>query len=511
MAFRRKYRDDKGRLVETDNWYVDVPLPDGSCLRLPGYSDKPSTEEMGRKVQKLAATRVENQPPTPELREWLDKLSSKIRDKLAKAGLLDTRSVQSAKPLSQHVEDYRQSLQDSGATPDHVLVTCNRVRAVLEGVGAKRIADVTATGVARYLADRRAKPKAEGGLSKKSSNHYLAAAKGFFNWLVRERRAAENPVAHLNKQNAETDRRHIRRAFDLDELKQLLAVTQQGPERFGMSGEQRYWLYWLAASTGLRANEIRSLTRQSFCLNSDESSVTVDAAFAKNRRTRTVPLRTDAVAALTAFIGRKVPTAPVFTLPLATCIVRMLREDMAAARGEWLGEARTGEERQKRERSSFLQYRDEVGWVADFHSFRVTFATVLVANGTDVKTAQEGLGHATPMMTLGVYAKVRKGSLREAIEGMPSIAVTRKAAEANGTDGRAEPHWQENWQDHWQERKAQGSTSVPSRSPKSNRSDPRSQCGKPESGSDLAGSVVKGSERNRSQRGTGGDGIRTHE
>ena len=42
-----------------------------------------------------------------------------------------------------------------------------------------------------------------------------------------------------------------------------------------------------------------------------------------------------------------------------------------------------------------------IGW----HSFRRTLATLLLSSGASVKTAQELLRHASPQMTLGVYAK----------------------------------------------------------------------------------------------------------
>lgn len=42
-----------------------------------------------------------------------------------------------------------------------------------------------------------------------------------------------------------------------------------------------------------------------------------------------------------------------------------------------------------------------LGW----HSFRRTFATLLYANGADVKTTQELMRHSTPTVTMGVYAQ----------------------------------------------------------------------------------------------------------
>ena len=38
-------------------------------------------------------------------------------------------------------------------------------------------------------------------------------------------------------------------------------------------------------------------------------------------------------------------------------------------------------------------------------NFRTTFCTMMVASGVDIKTAQALMGHATPEMTLKIYAK----------------------------------------------------------------------------------------------------------
>ena len=102
MAFRRKSRDESGRVVESDIYYIDVPMVTdamrravkGSCLRLPGFRDKAATDELGRRVQKLVVLRATGGEPRPELREWINGLPVKVRDKLAMAGLIDERSQQ---------------------------------------------------------------------------------------------------------------------------------------------------------------------------------------------------------------------------------------------------------------------------------------------------------------------------------------------------------------------------------------------------------------------------------
>jgi hypothetical protein len=71
------------------------------------------------------------------------------------------------------------------------------------------------------------------------------------------RRASESPVGHLVCLNTELDKRHERRALEVDELRRFLETTRAGPKRFGMTGYERALLYRLAAETGLRASELR--------------------------------------------------------------------------------------------------------------------------------------------------------------------------------------------------------------------------------------------------------------
>src|SRR6185436_4222634 len=117
--------------------------------------------------------------------------------------------------------------------------------------------------------------------------------------------ASESPLAHLQAQNARTDRRHDRRALSVEELRRLIQTAHEGPVRFRISGAERAIIYQLAVESGLRANELRSRTRGSFDLDAAEPTVTVEAAYSKRRREDTLPLRPAMAAHLKAHLDRK--------------------------------------------------------------------------------------------------------------------------------------------------------------------------------------------------------------
>jgi len=422
-VFQTTYRDRSGKQRLAARWYVEFRGPNERKRRLPGFTDKRATEEMGRKLEQLVARQAAGERPDTELVRWLETLPVKTRLRLARIGLLDPRSIASTKPLSEHLNDYEQSLRDADATADYVKKAVARVKFVTVGIAATFLTDLSAGAVSRYLADRRAgvkRTRPDGArtvkkpLSARSSNHYLAACKSFGNWLVRERRLSENPLAHLSALNAKANRKHVRRALESDEVRALLAVTKTRHVLQGMTGENRYWLYRLAVETGLRSNELRSLTRASFNLNNSEPTVTIDAANAKNRRAATLPLRPDTAAELHGFIGTKHPTAKAFRMPRPENVVVALRSDLEAAG---------------------IPYADDTGRVVDFHALRVTCATLLLRSGVDIRTAKELMRHATIAMTADVYACTLRGSLADAVGRLPDLSTPmRETAVATGTD-----------------------------------------------------------------------------
>ena len=57
-----------------------------------------------------------------------------------------------------------------------------------------------------------------------------------------------------------------------------------------------------------------------------------------------------------------------------------------------------------------------------FHTLRHTHATMLIANGADMRTVQERLGHANVATTLGLYAHVVPGRDQAAAAAFDEMA-----------------------------------------------------------------------------------------
>jgi len=66
-----------------------------------------------------------------------------------------------------------------------------------------------------------------------------------------------------------------------------------------------------------------------------------------------------------------------------------------------------------------------IGW----HTFRRTFATLLQSSGATVKTTQELMRHATPVMTLGTYAQAVTIDKREAQDRIAAMILPQTVSE----------------------------------------------------------------------------------
>ena len=330
------------------------------------------------------------------------------------------------KPLETHAADFRAAVAARENTPKHVDMTDSRVRLIIEQCGASQVKHLTPAAVQNVL-----KTKRDDGSSLETCNSYLRAIKAFSRWLWLEKRIPDDPLSTLKAFNTASDQRHPRRKLMSDEITWLLPFVEGYTlTSHNLPGPDRAMVYRLALGTGFRALELRSLVPESFNLNGNPPTITVQAGCSKRRRTDVQPIRRDLADMVQPWLAGKPNGKPLFArLPGATA--QMLRKDLAAARKAWIKTAENKNEKERREKSDFLRYEDSAGRIADFHSTRHTYISNIVASGASVKTAQELARHSTPTLTIGRYSHTRLHDIVGGARGAARRARSPWRAPAN--------------------------------------------------------------------------------
>ena len=359
-----------------------------------------------------------------------------------KAGIRDEYADHRKRPVAELLTEYQQHILDKGATEKEARQAARRCELTFKGCGFVLLCDLDKTTVERWLADRRGLAKTHGGFGPATSNHYRKSLVAFGNWLVKARRAQENPFRHIPKVNADVDVRHDRRPLTVEEFSRLIEAARLGKLFRGLLGPDRAMLYIVAGMTGLRASELASLAPSSFTLDADTPVVVVEAAYSKHRRRDEVPLHADLVSQLRSWLTGKQDGIPLWPGNWAkhTAAVDLIKRDLEEARTAWIGEALTQEEKKKRDMSDFLLYRDRDGRVADFHSLRHRFVTELVRAGVSPKDAKELARHSTITLTMDHYSHVSIRDTTGAVARLSLPTTVRPGTEPvalrmTGTDG----------------------------------------------------------------------------
>jgi integrase len=389
-----RYVDEKGRRVSK-------ATPDARVVRersTKWYGEYQDTQGITRRVA-LTTDRASAQA---KLNEIVRKVERK------QAGLHDPFEEHLARPIAEHLEDYRTFLHSKASTTKHVDQTIRRIEALCEGCGFRRLADIDALRVAAWLADRR---KTKKRFSAQTSNFYQDLAKGFCNWLVAHERIPKNPLATLRKLNVAIDRRHDRRALTEDEFARLIESAENGHPIEGLAGADRAMLYILATWTGFRRGELAAPTCLSFDLEPNPALVRLSARFSKRRKAELLPLHPTVVERVKGWLAAKPdlpPDMPLFDLMTPAGYPRKTSKMMK------LDLERAG-----------IPYKDEQGLFADFHANRHTFIRNLSRAGVPLATAQKLARHSDPRITANRYTHLgfRGHGFRGQIPGTPYAII----------------------------------------------------------------------------------------
>ena len=356
VHFDRSGRETGKMVGEQQVWWMKYKMPDGTPRREKGFRDKLATEQEAarreREAQQIAAGVV----------------------------LVDRKTL--SDPITQHIDEYRDSLERQGKAERYYDLVHARLTRVAKDCGWLTLRQVSPDDMERFLAGLKAE-----GLAPKTINEFLGATKSFIRWCIRTRRMAGNPLEGIentaNPRNAENDKA----ALTPKQAKALLDVA--GPRRL---------LYYVAMRTGLRRGELMALQWGDLHLNAPRPHIVLRAAATKARRADTVPLREDVARELRAAKpADAVPTDNVFEdVPR----MRAMKKDFVAAG---------------------IPEMDAYAKVYCFHSLRVTFGTWLAQAGTAPRVHMELLRHTDMKLTMRFYTDPRLLDTARAVEDLPDL------------------------------------------------------------------------------------------
>ena len=262
----------------------------------------------------------------------------------------------------------------------HVAQTRLYIERIFSIVGIERLSDVNPSAIVPALTLFRGQRKAT-----RTIEAHVTAVKAFSMWAWRDGRTVDYTLNGLAKPNDPKDRRRVRRPLSDAELRTLIETTRTAPTWRNITGLDRSMLYGIAAMSGLRRDELLSLTPESFRLDGPTPMVVCEAGYTKNGEKAEQPLPDALVSTLRPWLATKAARQPLFAAPAFERTGMMLKIDLA----------RCG-----------FRSRIAAGRVVDLHSLRHGYISSLANAGTPIKTLQTLARHADPRLTLNTYSHV---------------------------------------------------------------------------------------------------------
>jgi len=264
-------------------------------------------------------------------------------------------------------------------------------------LGLQTLADLPGI-LPRVEAALRAKKTEGKGVSGKTLSNMAGALGGFCRWAIDRGYLTDDPLKHLKPFDTEPITR--RRAMTSEEIKRLMEAAP----------EARRLVYALAFTTGLRANELRTLRGRD--INPDRPLIHVRAEKSKNRRAAMQPLPVALWEKLLEDTRKMDPDAAFFYVP----------EHIARAMGKDL------------KRAGILKTTPE-GKI-DFHAAKTAYVNLILESGADLKTAMTLARHSSPTLTLNTYGRARQERLNSTSETVGGLVLS-KQKNTTGTERRA--------------------------------------------------------------------------
>ena len=362
--------------------------------------------------------------------------------------------------LTKAIEDYSLYQTRRGNAQKRVKFTKAYLLKDSKACSWRTLKDLDSDRLQRHLDDLQTDGKGAGVL-----NQHVASWRAFGNWLAGKRikgkrahwkgnkRLASNPFEGFGRYDEKADCRRKRRALSESEISRLLAAAAErplddartirtGPKKGQMTatvapdrvqllkrqGQERVLIYKTLILTGLRKNELASITLKQCRLDGDLPFIDLHASDEKNGQGNNIPIPSDLAEELMAWIADRhkqltevltiklkpspIEDEPLFDVP--TGLVRILNRDLAAAG---------------------IPKVDKFGRSIDVHALRHTFATLLSNSGVAPRVAQAVMRHSDLRLTMNTYTDQSQLDIYGALNKLPLLnsPIESEANQATGT------------------------------------------------------------------------------
>lgn len=223
------------------------------------------------------------------------------------------------------------------------------------------------------------------GLSANSMNRSLAALRGFYKFLLQEKRVDQSPLA-----NIELAKVWMRLPDTVSKEEMILILSQPGEET--PQAQRDSAMLELLYATGLRVSELAGLT-----MNSVNWQVGFLTVMGKGSKERVVPIGKTAYDAVRRYVDE---ARPKLVKSRTTDILFLNRFGGAFTRqGLW---------------KIIIHYVRKAGLQKNVHphTFRHSFASHLLEGGADLRAVQVMLGHSD-ISTTQIYTHVTRDHLTQ--------------------------------------------------------------------------------------------------
>ena len=267
-----------------------------------------------------------------------------------------------------------------------------RYESSLAGRGKARLADVTPSDVAGFLASLREGDAEHGALAVSSAARAVIAVRGLHAFAAAHHLAETDPARDVLPP---APPRRLPKAITLAEVERLLDASGPGPSADPRSLRDRALLEFLYG-TGARISEVTGLDVDELHLDADPA---VRLA-GKGGKQRVVPVGSYAVRALEAYLVRARPALAAGSrrVSVSPAVFLNARGGRLTRQGAW------GVLHAAAERAALTDVSP--------HTLRHSFATHLLDGGADIRVVQELLGHAS-VATTQIYTLITVDRLRE--------------------------------------------------------------------------------------------------